>query len=708
MAINSGALNSHAINASVEAQFHFRGVLSDEQFVGIEQAVVSNAEVFSKGINQRVFETGTLSVGVQQVNTETIYVVSASIAQELFGKEIISQGISQTNFGATDGTGVTPSGTVIPPGLNSSPDEGSYWTAKVILAGLDISANLTGVISVDNEESAASVATFTIKPTAGVVDLTQWVRAVVRISYIKTTPAGASLGEFLLFNGFVDVPSYDATTRLTTFTCTDELQRAFENLTTAQIDAAVGGWWSNEVFEEDTDKWSYSQDRLSTQPASLNYDVNRALVKTPWAAKVTADFLLNESVILDGSIGVDLANSREILNYVELAVSYDYEAFKSRQVKYFWTMKPSVESGNFSPYGWKPVTNGMVLDAATEGSWVFAGKPSFTPWPPSAFYHGVAVINAGPQMVVGAIFSSVKRYQQSISDAYTIVLQSPKSVASLGKLPVQEEYNMAAEYSEEIDGFEETTIKTGTYIAELNTLFAEDIVDNEPIAPSAIGEIEIVYEYPVYANDFSERAVLGETEYDFSAEVSNNTRADFEGFLDVVQNLHKTNILASHRGNSVSIVTLIEPNITREVTVRVETDAVVAQGKVRQVTHTMDIQAGTATSEIVLGISRSTALGIVDVETPLDSSTIAPEVLATPTVSNGVVDNYARLGNYVQRIPNSNQLGDNAFGMQAFYNETEFLVNFPEISTENAELLSSTTDQNFVVEVPNEDLTLNA
>jgi len=707
MSLNSGSLNSHPINGSAFS-IHFTGRLSDEQVVGIEQTLLATGEVISVKLTQRVYDTGVVSVGLSQAITETIYSVSVGLKQELYGGGVISVGLMQPLYHKTNGTGFTPAGTPIPAGLNSSPDEPSYWSAQVVLKGVDVSVNLTGVASIDNEEGAASVCTFTLKPTAGVVDLTQWVRAEVLFYYLKTDANSNPLVRYLLFNGFVDVPDYDVTSRLTTFTCTDELQRAFEGLTTAQIDAAVGGFWSKEVFDEDADKWSYAQDRMSTIPYYLDYDINRSLVKTEWAAKSTPDFTLNEAVIKDNSISVSLANSREIINQVDITAAYQYESYKARRVSYTWKMFPTVESGNFSPYGWKPVLNSMILQAAEEDSWVFYEKPHFTPWPPSGWYRGVVVINAAAPAVVGATFTLLKRYQQSVSDNQVVILKAEKSVQSLGVLKDTADYAVSATYSEDAEDFEKTEELTGSYKAELNTTVSASVSASGLTSFNSIGEADVDFKYNAYVNSFSERDISGEVEYDLSSTLVDNPRSAFESVLQVTQNLHKTNILKSHRGNSVSLTTVIEPNITRQSTVRVETDTVVAQGKVRQVQHVFDVSSGTAVTNIVLGVSRSTSVGVVDVDTPLNSSTIAPEVLLPPTESNSVFANRVRLGNYVQRIPNSSPIGVNAFGMQAYYDSTEFMINFPEISTENAETLEVSTTSEFIVEVPNEELTLNA
>ena len=699
MGLNSGALNSHALNAAADAP-HFIGVLSDAHPVGIEQVILSTAEKITVGFFQEIFDTGVVTVNIQSQITETIYKVSTGIQQQIFETGVVSSNIRQVVFGTSDGTGVTPVGTVIPAGLNSPSDESSYWTAKVLLAGVDVSANLTGSIRVDLEESAARVCSFTVNPTAGPVDLTSWVNAEVFMFYTKTTSAGVVLAEYMLFKGNVDVPEYDPDTRLTTFSCTDGLQKTFEAQTRQQIDAVIGGFWSAQVFEQDTDKWSYAQDRLSTIPYSLNYDVNKQLVKTPWLGKVTEDFLLNASVILDNSLSVSLANSRSIINKVELDIGYQYDSYKERQVNYTWKMDPSVESGEYWAYGFTPVRVTQVTEAATADGWAFTELPSLTPWPPNGFYAGVVSINNDHEIVTGASFKVGKRYSQSVREGYNVVLKSPKSIASIGQLVSKEEFNISVEYSQDVEDFQNTDTKAATFIARQRALAGGGIVTR----------IDQPFTYEGFTHNYPSTIVNGEVQYDMSSLVVANTRADFEQSATVVKNLHKTSMLASHRQNSVSCRTLIEPNITTESTVRVDTFAVKAKGKVRQVTHTMNIDEGSAITDVVIGVSRSTGVGIPDVETALPDVTVALDTLLPPTDSNGAINNYVILGNYVQADPNSVQIGRNATGMQAYYTATgtDFVVNFPEISQENVDLIDSNTQQEFIVDIPDEELTINA
>ncbi|WP_269689126.1 hypothetical protein, partial [Klebsiella pneumoniae] len=83
---------------------------------------------------------------------------------------------------------------------------------------------LTGELSVDAEENAAKVAVFSLRPSSGQVNPYAWVKAPVEIFYVINDSSGFYLSEVLLFKGLVDTPVYDTTSRITEFTCTDDLQ----------------------------------------------------------------------------------------------------------------------------------------------------------------------------------------------------------------------------------------------------------------------------------------------------------------------------------------------------------------------------------------------------------------------------------------------------------------------------------------------------
>ncbi len=116
-----------------------------------------------------------------------------------------------------------------------------YWTVAVTLAGADVSARLTGTLSITAEESAARIAEFRLSPATGAIDPTAWVGAAVTIDYGLTDGAGTTLFTARRFTGRVDVPEYNPIDRTVLFRCTDGLQSLLEAADRTTIDALTPG-----------------------------------------------------------------------------------------------------------------------------------------------------------------------------------------------------------------------------------------------------------------------------------------------------------------------------------------------------------------------------------------------------------------------------------------------------------------------------------
>lgn len=669
----------------------------------VQQATSVTTLTVSSYIDLITYERFSLSSVIAQTTTELTLSLSTSFELNTHEVFSIGKGVSQTTFDASLGVSVNASGTTIPAGFTNPPPSAdgsgqSVWSAKVYLKGVEVSSRLTGSISVDLEEDAAAIATFSLKPLTGLIVLTDWVRASVEIQYVKTdnanTPSEVSTSH-TLFKGVVDVPSYDTTTKLTQFTCTDELQKVFEDMTTAQIDSVVGGFWSDQVFSGDTDKWSYALDRLSTQPYSLDMDVNNVLVKTAWAAKAVPDLTYNAAAIVDQSLSVDLAKSRQITNDVTIELEYAYDLFKERKVKYGWAVSPSIFScidGVY--YAHVYPSNSDIISAATQGGWVLASAPAFTPLPTSGFKTicgGQPLIfsNDHPEGVLSTSFTVVQRYNQFAKEKYTMRLSSPKSIDNLGSLKLTEAYSVSAEASEEFSkAFNEVITDTLSYTVYGTT---------------SGNSTKVSVDYPTYLPLGNLQVFPGTQDiiYDVEGQLTAGSRADFEEVVSVVQNLHKTTILNSHRSNSVTFSGVLEPSLNRALTLKVDTSNVQAQGKVTQVLHEVNIEEGSAISTVTINVSKASGVGIPDVETPLDKTTEVIEPDVDPPATGYSVS----LGTYVDFIPGSIEPDAGWFVTGT---SGEFTVDLPDISGGNIDELVSEVASSFVVEVPEELLILNA
>jgi len=123
-----------------------------------------------------------------------------------------------SNFGVAYG-GSETTDTPIP----TPADPANVWTLIVVLDSINVSARITGIVTVEAEESVSRIAKFTLRPTDGLVDVQDWVGSSVTIDY-DPIPGDAER----LFSGVVSEPLYDSKTRLVSFICPDNLQNHFD------------------------------------------------------------------------------------------------------------------------------------------------------------------------------------------------------------------------------------------------------------------------------------------------------------------------------------------------------------------------------------------------------------------------------------------------------------------------------------------------
>jgi hypothetical protein len=117
-------------------------------------------------------------------------------------------------------------------------------------------------------------------------------------------------------------------------------------------------------------------------------------------------------------------------------------------------------------------------------------------------------------------------------------------------------------------------------------------------------------------------------------------RAIFTAAQTVAINKARNDILRSHRGTTFTYQTVLQPQLDLSHTVHVDCDWVECQGKVRRVTHRLDMDSGDATSEISVALFRHNGAGLVS-----DTPVAATEKAADPTES--AFSRYLQLGMYI-------------------------------------------------------------
>ncbi len=643
--INGGAINTVPINGT--------GSLSGRLSLSLQITVSQLKQIGFVSADLKIinFVTGNLSLPLSINTYHPKDHLSLSLKINTYAKSVVSLTLAIHSYGS------------------SAFSQQSYqWKIKLILDDVDVSANLAGTLRVEAEESTAKISEFTLIPFAGSISITKWVGKSVAIYYQVFSSDKNLLSDLLIFRGIVDEPIYDPTTRLTTFTCTDQLQERIEKLSKQQIDNIIQGHWSSVVFELTQDNWQYAQDVLSTMPKSLEIDRHGILKLTPWQAKQEPDFVFNEDNILYQSIEVQLANRREIHNQINIAVQYRYSRLKQREILYDYRYPLTFCQQNFinatlpnvdmiqqaiSGTGWLLKDNIEYVHQIGSG-WVNCGGVTF----------GYLISEEARKFLVReARFILSKRFVQTVTENYNLSLNAPQSEEQMGAISVSESisYEVPIDRDSFIggDGYQ---VPIESSILDANSDYVFDADDREQINQAIVTKL----------------------------------------------NQAKIAILKSHRNNLVTFRTVINPLIERHHTIKLDTTNVTAQGKVKHLIHECDFNQGACQTTVTLAISRTD-----------NDNQIIEGVLTPPRKIN-----YIESNDSIKREYLSTHLGGNISSGQ--YNETwdgytgnqqqqpmapiypeRFAISTPAIEAEQAPVEFSISYK-YKIMVPNELLEMSA
>lgn len=574
--------------------------------------------------------------------------------------------------------------------LVTAPGETLRWQSVVILDGVDISTTLIGDIKVEAEESTARIADFVLLPAAGVVDVTDWVGAPVTIDFQTLDSAGLITSSVRIFTGVVDVPKYDPVSRTTEFRCTDNFQQRMEQTPRDTIDALVGGRWSDLIFDTEEDNWTYTQDQLSTVSSAFELSPLGALRgATPWAAKVSPDYTFDEDNVLDESIDAELESFRNIVNLYKLNFDYSFERLRRRDVAFGWGFP-----GTFCQFlesRMKLPKKQSITSAAEATGWAIESL-TFEDLPPSALINCGGVdriwVNTengfGPLFCLSASGRLAKRFGQAIREDYTLNIRGSASVDDFGAVTEENQFSVRSEYD------------TGSWED------SENVPDTPGLATVAGGTDD-------FFEDRDNEAVAG--------------RGDMEAAMEVAIDVGKTAIRGAHRQNTVSVNLSMQPQLDLIHTVKIDTLPVQAQGKVRQLTWTMNIDAGTAITECEVAISK--AGGAPVVETPTAPPTKPDTISQMTSALRRPVLNTRYGGDSGNSPPGEFSLGqsqpidpevsfpgwtgnlDPLDGGAIVYDET-FDIDTADVDAVDRDEIIGESDTDVLVDIPNETLILTA
>lgn len=464
------------------------------------------------------------------------------------------------------------------------------WDVVLVIDGSVINpCQIHGRIEIDRTESTASLMTVTLIPPIGMQDVNFFQGKSIFVDGI--TEAGTQR----LYTGIIDIPEFDLIQQTVTLRCTDKRTELIND----QLQGIVGsiGFYSDIIFGQGSQTIADElEDRLSTIPFAADFDAYGVFNLTPWAAKLTPDFTLDDCDVYRRAPRVELLNRGRITNKVNVGFQYRYNRLHHTERNFSWTSPIEDDPCNLLQFGFSLTSRNAVRTAVEAAGWPLRGEIDFLPILPAGWYNcagtsiawattrligkntcvkdeqGDPVLGSdgkplyetelvggtdfAPLYTNGASWIGTFRWAQTITESYNFSVSAPQSISQYGTVEVNQNY--AAQADTDVSGWEEYTAYTNTGNGTGNYFINQDV-----------------------------------------------NRAAFQNAYNTAAQKARTTILGSHRDTFVTIQRSLWPEIDLKHTVELTTNRLNAKGKVYSIKHMIDGNTNEAVTEVTLVLSKS-------------------------------------------------------------------------------------------------------
>lgn len=457
------------------------------------------------------------------------------------------------------------------------------WALRVLVDGVNRTAQLTGTVTVDREEGAAGIAGFDLFIAPGVAVVPpDWKGRPVSIDYISTSQGATT--EARRYTGQISIANWNPVNRVLTCECSDQLQQRVEGMAVPAIDAMVGGYWSADVFEpvEGRSHWDYARERLSTRQVSLDCSPTGELRVTSWYATVP-HFVFGPGTTLYQTVALQQADLDQTTNRVEIEFSYRYSRLWQRNKNYSWkSPETGLNSGILGFCEWRTnshelPTKSMIEDAAA-GNGETLLSPDYYSLPltmADPCGDGVPWINNFDDLLLGVSWIGARRWVQTVTETYSLTLATAAGEAEGSQI-----------------------VQRAGYTVDIEDDRAEEWVD-EPILGGDSGNTDL--------NDDSRR----------------------DAAMTVALLAAQTEIVAAHREDSLTwqVPTSMALGIDLVHTLELADQGAHAIGKCRRIVDSFDLLGGEAVTTISIAVMRGGGVS--------DALTLPPRLGAAVSSESG-------------------------------------------------------------------------
>lgn len=670
MALNSGALNSHAINdAAGFTQSTGSASVSIEQIVNARGSTSAN-------IVQIVGTKGSSSTSIEQiVALRSTGSTSISIAQIVNARGATSVEVEQF---------VRDQNVV------------DFYTRNdyepfVYIDNRRISQDLIhSTIEIIFQEDQAPQARVTLIPARGTQDIASYRGKSLKVN-VRT-----SSGVQRIYTGTINEPDVQIIEQKIVLHSSLDIEQEIENLSDSFINTV--GTYNNFVFSKPRTKKQELTDRVSTVAKTIDWDRYGKIQINNIAAKATQDYTLTSSQVRREDIDYKLSSRQRYINKINIKASYTYQRLHHYEISF------NANSGistfcDFATNGYTPMRRDLVTQAAEGVGWVVRNM-TFGDFFDDGYYtcnggtigfittscnvtasQNTGTTNDGNNqneavetsctstkgaLCLSASWKGSTRFSQNITQDFTLSVECPQSIAEHGEKLREETFQLSDSY--EGGGWEDYSV------------FSDSAPDG-----------------------FSKTGTSGSNFWV-------DTKSDFSNFnnsITILLNRAKAEMLKSHRDDVVTIKRDLWPEIQLKHTVRLNTNRVVCKGKVKSYRHIMNVNTGEAYTMLDVAMSRSTGSASDDsLKLPTVSITDYDPVYPVSSIffnaNYGIDINEQEnpSGYYGNKIDRSSSAG-----VLTNY-PVAFVAKVPEIPSNIRQTSTIPLSSSFDVSLPNDELTI--
>ncbi|WP_322521145.1 hypothetical protein SR882_10245 [Guyparkeria halophila] len=425
------------------------------------------------------------------------------------------------------------------------------WSVVTRIDGAEVLT--AGAIEIEAEESSARLCTLSVVgPPAH--DVGHRVEVTLHVGdHIEP-----------MFRGEITEPEYDPARGLTTYTATDQIQQRIDALSREQIDALTPE--ATTARDNEDEGWDYLRHRLESWPGSLDLTRDGQFRATRWD---DAEPLANPiPAAIDGSESLSLVSADQIRNRVVLTARLSWLRLAARVHDETWTAPYSIcEFLTGRGLGYQPSlpSTDTIAEAIESAGWQVESANSqqiVRSDTGSVSCDGQRIGLVGEfDAVRQASWTLSRRYSRSMQAEIGLTLEAPESVSRFGERPRSERLTYREDYDD--SAWRSTE---GPLADDMGPLDATDPRGD-------------------HVHDTLDQAGV-------------------EAIVTDAINRATREMASAHRRTSLTLETLVRPDIERHHRPTAQLPSIEAAGKIARIVHRLDTDAGGATTELELRVFR--------------------------------------------------------------------------------------------------------